>query len=142
MQHKPADFFHFWGFLGAVDVGVSTFHVNFVQQCVAARCNTNWSGTDLLASMRSCSAHSLSERCCRSSKMFMVLWKWPHDRLTLTAVSCLSPVSTHTLMPASRRASMVSWTLSWSLRERQIKTIHLVLWFGVLRVQSFYDLFI
>lgn len=49
----------------------------------------------------------------------MVLWKWPQDRLTLTAVSCLSPVSTHTLIPASRRASMVSWTLSWSLREKE-----------------------
>lgn len=71
--------------------------------------------THLLASMRSCSAHSLSERCCTSSRMFMVLWKWPQDRLTLTAVSCLSPVRTHTLIPASRRASMVSWTLSWSL---------------------------
>lgn len=72
--------------------------------------------THLLASMRSCSAHSLSERCCTSSRMFMVLWKWPQDRLTLTAVSCLSPVRTHTLIPASRRASMVSWTLSWSLK--------------------------
>lgn len=71
--------------------------------------------THLLASMRSCSAHSLSERCCKSSRMFIVLWKWPQDRLTLTAVSCLSPVSTHTLIPASLKASMVSWTLSWSL---------------------------
>lgn len=51
--------------------------------------------------------------------MFMVLWKWPQDRLTLTAVSCLSPVSTHTLIPASRNASMVSWTLSWSLGKKR-----------------------
>lgn len=71
--------------------------------------------THLLASMRSCSAHSLSERCCTSSRMFIALWKWPQDRLTLTAVSCLSPVRTQTLIPASRSASMVSWTLSWSL---------------------------
>lgn len=31
----------------------------------------------------------------------------------LTAVSALSPVSTHTWMPASRSAKMVSGTLSW-----------------------------
>lgn len=69
----------------------------------------------LLASLRSCSAHSLSDFCCTSSRMFMVRWKWPQERLTLTAVSCLSPVKTHTLIPANRRASIVSWTLSCSL---------------------------
>lgn len=68
----------------------------------------------------------------------MVLWKWPQDRLTLTAVSCLSPVSTHTLIPASRRASMVSWTLSWSLREkRERKNIYHVLQLSVLQMKSF-----
>lgn len=94
--------------------------------------------THLRASLRSCSAHSLSERCCRSSRMFIVLWKWPQDKLTLTAVSCLSPVSTHTLIPASRRASMVSWTLSWSLQEtRERKNIYHVLMLHVLFMHSF-----
>uniref|UniRef100_A0A2D4J4A1 Uncharacterized protein n=1 Tax=Micrurus lemniscatus lemniscatus TaxID=129467 RepID=A0A2D4J4A1_MICLE len=78
-------------------------------------CWITWSSFILLASCLNCSAHVLSDLCCTSSRMFMVLWKCPHDKLTLTAVSCLSPVSTHTLIPANRRASMVSWTLSCSL---------------------------
>lgn len=99
----------------------SKWNITWSQAFLVFRMKSYIFYTHLLASMRSCSAHSLSERCCTSSRMFMVLWKWPQDRLTLTAVSCLSPVRTHTLIPASRRASMVSWTLSWSLNESRKK---------------------
>lgn len=69
----------------------------------------------LLASCLNCSAHPLSDFWLISSRIFIVLWKCPHDKLTLTAVSCLSPVSTHTLIPAILNASIVSRTLSCSL---------------------------